>query len=119
MTVPALSLQLARHEERYVRSWQVIDQLVTFAMRDSDQLPDFPNLAHEAAEKLLTPEGRAVLDGWLAAFKRSIELMREFNAKRMAGTAFNAADWKLMDKSATTALDALEKRLRDLAAQGQ
>lgn len=116
MTVPALSRELALHEERYVRSWQVIEQLVDFAMEDGGEVPDFPNLRPEAAQTLLTPEGRAVLNRWLVAFKRSINLMREFNAKRNAGTRYNVADWKLMDQSATTALEALEKKLRDLVA---
>jgi len=116
MTMPTLARELPRHEERYVRSWQVIDQLVNFGMKeDAQELPAFADLQPEAVQTLLTPNGRAELALWIEAFRRSIELMRRFNTERAAGTVFNASDWKLMDESAAKALDALKIRLLDLA----
>ncbi|QZA08886.1 hypothetical protein K3U94_06320 [Mycolicibacter heraklionensis] len=118
MTSPTLSPNdVARHEERYVRTWQLIDQLVNFGMATTDlpDLPDFPNLPHKAAEMLRTSEGRKALTRWLAAFRRSIELMREFNDQREAGAVFTSSDWKLMDESATKTVEALQRKLRTLA----
>jgi len=66
MTMPTLARELPRHEERYVRSWQVIDQLVNFGMKeDAQELPAFADLQPEAVQTLLTPNGRAELALWI------------------------------------------------------
>ncbi len=115
MTSSALLRELNRHQEQYVRSWQVIEQLVDYAKGQSEELPDFPDLERDAVETLATRDGRSELDRWVAAFNRSVNLMRKFNTERESGKRFNTADWKLMAESATKAIDALEKRLRNLA----
>jgi hypothetical protein len=107
---------LARHQERYAWSWGIIDQLSNFQeTHDPDDLPDIPDLPRETVQLLLRPDGQALLDRWVKAFRRSIALMRRFNAERDVGLSFNIADWRLMDDSAAKAVDVIKTSLRNLA----
>lgn len=117
MTMSTISEELARHQERYIRSWELVDQIVNFAMTgEAKDLPDLPGVPRETVELLLKPEGRKELLRWLKAFQRSVDLMRKFNIQRDLGVPFNLSDWRIMDESAAKTLEIFKNNLQNLAA---
>jgi hypothetical protein len=116
MTSPALLEEVTRHhQEQYALSWDVIDQAEKLMASEDAEPPAFPDLPASVAQVLLTPTGQKELIRWHNAFSRSIDLMRQFNKERARGKRFNASDWKLMDESATKAVDLLKKAVIELA----
>ncbi len=68
-----------------------------------------------ACSSLETVEGMVLLHRWFNAFSKTFECVAEFDSQVKRGVAFNHADWRLMDESMEKAINALMKKLNEVA----
>lgn len=68
-----------------------------------------------ARASLETVEGMVSLHKWFDAFSQAFTLMTKFDTQVEGGTAFNYADWRLMDESVTRVLQSLREKLATIA----
>lgn len=117
--VKSLIEDLGHHETNFMQGWVAVDGIRQFMEGQRDLLPAFPGLSADGLKYYHSDHAKPELQKWLAAFGQTINSTQNFNAMRESGQDFNLNDWRLMDESVNTALNALRAKIERIAEPSQ